>query len=358
MSPQGRNQVRYNKTIDQTYISDPTGKFIGTLEGDHTNNPLAYQGNVMDIQNVEPPQTRETGPQNIKQMEKDFVVNMATAVPSMLIPGGGLGAAALRGAGSMGLGTAVDQLLNKEKPISQSLGDVGLNTLINEVTAFPFEHKLKFEIPGITRTERGTVIRDPTLYESSAQGSRTSYGSGSTTGEFSGIGKSTSKGTSESVSIRQPYQGDMTPDMEALNARIVKLQGIEPKTKSQATQVNNLIDKLTEAMDAEAALSEGTITRTKGSSEGSSTSQSSRSSKGTSTSVGSGQNTINSKGMSQPGAATSSKESVTMNSSIWERLFNSIKVASKGQPLSKLDRALLNLGFNILADTTVNAPKD
>lgn len=361
-----KNKLVYSKDLDQTYVLTPDGKqSLGTVEGNQLNNPLLYQSNAADIQNIEPVNDPRVG---IKQMEKDFVTNMASAAPSM-IPG--IGPVA-RIAGSLGLGTAVDQLLNKDRPIEHSLGQAAFNTGVGEVGSFLTANRPSFEIPGMRTTSQSTLERGPTLSERTLSSKRNSslvrdalnelQSSGESTGRVSTTGSAAGK--SASTSIRQPYQGEMTVDMQALNDRIAKLKSIEPKNKSQATQVNNLIDKLEESLQAEAVLSEGTITKTSGTSEGSRASSSSSSSSSSRTgkseshsaSTGSGESTGTSQGMSQPGIATRTTSSVTTGGSKLERLIHAIHFTPNGEPLTPLQRVLLSLGFNTLADTTVNAP--
>lgn len=357
MAPSGKNQVRYNPKIGLTYITGADGKFVGTMEGDHTKNPLAYDPNASSILNVDEPQTRGTGAANIKQMEKDFVTNMATSAPSLFLPGSGLGATLGRSAASMGLGSFVDQLLNPEKPGAQTLGDVGINTLINEVTAFPFNKEFKFEIPGITKHKAGIVERGSSVYESSNVGRQSGASKGSSIGETLGTNEALTDRLMESTSIRQPYQGEMSTDMKALNDRIAKLKAIEPKNQSQETQVNNLIDKLTEAFDAEAELSSGTITKTTGSSQIKGTGSSKRSSSSYNTGESSGESSGSTKGKTSYGDQITSGNEVTHNAHLLERLFKAFRIKSGNNPLNPLERALLNLGFNTLFDTTANAPK-
>lgn len=124
-----QNRVVYNKDLDLTYIMSPDGKTqIGHMEGDQSKNPLAYQmgqpGGNQPTGNQQP-YNASTGPDKIKQMGKDFVVNAASMGPMMLGPELGLPARVLA---SLISGFGTDQVLNPDRNAAESLGQAGLNT--------------------------------------------------------------------------------------------------------------------------------------------------------------------------------------------------------------------------------------
>jgi hypothetical protein len=361
-----RNKLIYSKDLDHTYILDSTGKQVGSMEGDQRNNPLAFDPNVANIQNVIPPDSKEQTAANIKQAGKDFVVNAAVQAPLAFIPGGGALATLGRLGAAAGAGYGMDSLLNPDKTPTSKLGDALLNTTIGETFPWLAEHiggLSSFKIPGIRSETTSTRVADPTIMErtttgsgriqSNRQGSSSSSSEsnlsreGISNTESNRVGETKGNIKSRTTSYEAESTGPHTDAMSGVEAEIARLESIDATklNKGGQTQIDNAIAKnkaLLEAMNDANTTSmniRDLIGETKGTSsgEGSSTTKS----KGTGQTRSSGSSRISgtgessssgsskTTGSSTPGASTTTSSTVTHGSASWERILEAIQEMHK-----------------------------
>jgi len=354
------NIVKYNKDLDYTYIMDSNGKQLGGMEGDHTHNPNAYDPVMSQQMGMDKPQTNTSGAEKFQQLSKDFVVNAAAQAPLSFIPGVGPGAAIGRAALSGATSYGMDTLLNVHKSGQEKGINAVLNIILGEVAPWLASKGGGLELPGKTsvRTAEPTLLERESTSSRSGSSSGESTGRGTTRGTSEGgttsTGRGTTKGEFESTSIRQPYTGEITPEMQNLRDSIegfkTKLEGA--KNKSQVTQLQNVIGKYQDALAAHEDMQSGTITKTEGTRSGESTNQ--QQSQHTNTNQGSSTNQNQSSGSSQSSGTSQSTgtrtpgtvTTTTTGETLAERVVQGILDAHKstiGQ-ISKLKDFLIGTG--------------
>lgn len=332
-----RNKVTYSKDLDMTYIMSPDGKTpIGSMDGDQTDNPLVYDPKVAELQmqNVTPPSTAQTGPQKIAQMGKDLAVNAASQAP-LMIPGmGPILGPAIRVAASLGAGYLADRSINNgQHSPYESATQAALNTGVGTAIPWLLERSPNFRAPGIRSQSTTETTADPTVSERSSTGTRegvstgigTNTSTGSSTVSSSGTsareaistGESSNEGLTSGTSGRttttQHFNEELPPSdaMLAVQKEINRLKNIDTSkfNAGAMSQLNAAIDRNQSALEhlTEANINSGIVSKSSGTNEGytvgSSKSSNVSSSKGTSSSTSSG--TSQNSGTSQRSGTTS-----------------------------------------------------
>lgn len=365
-------KLSYSKTLDQTYLTDENGG-ITTYSGDVRGNPGLFSQSEMASSDDRGRRLKGTPGNDSGAMDliKDIGVDTATAIP-MMIPGGGIGGSIMRMLGGGLAGGITDQMLHKDKPMTQTIGDVGLNALISELGPLAFE-KLpgaRLVNPMYGKTKSSVTVHGPSAFSSETVGNLERRGAmeGSGFNEFTGknSGSTSNTGEIQSHSVRQPFEASAphTPAMEAIQSEIDRL-GNMPYTKNTAKQIDAAIAKNQAALDAlqEAGTTSGVITDTTGKRSGENTFQGERSGSARATRRGtsSSQGTNNSitTGTRTTGDIQMNGYEEGSRSGALGYIGDILRAShfGKNPPMNALERLFTSLGFNIGADATVNAPR-
>lgn len=408
--PEGTT-YHYSKDRNLTFYYDKGGKLIGSHAGqpgdDNSNvNSLlglpqvqAYQPwmkepglSFQQLEENEPTQNF-TGspvgspldilPQINPQSPKDLLTDVASQVPLMLIPGGGMARTAIRAGSSLVAGAIADRMMNPDKSAGATAGDTFLNTLLGMLPAHLMENKFGIK----PRTTMRETIQEPTLRENfsntegstSGKSTRSGTSSSETSGTSSTTSNSTSSGSTEtkgrSVSTEQRLNigGPHDDQIKATQKEIERLNNIDLSKLNAGgqKQVANALLRNHQALEAliEANTASGHVvgsefkTTREGTSSGQSTSERSSETTGTQQSTGttSGKSQSSTTGGSKetPGKITSIQTGPHQGflGNILEMLQSVHSTPRGSKPLSPLQKALVGLGLNSLTDLTVNAPE-
>lgn len=158
--PQSKEpQVRYNKTLDQTYIIHPNGS-TSTLTGDVRGMPGMLNEEELKATDANKSLKGNPGSELYgKNLGKDILADLASSAATAFLPGGPI----IKGLGSAAVGTGVDQFMNPDKPLSQSASEGTLNAAIGEILPWLAFEKAGIKFPKNTRILESTVKQEPTV---------------------------------------------------------------------------------------------------------------------------------------------------------------------------------------------------
>lgn len=372
-----QSKLTYSKTLDRTYLDKGDGSAVQVFGGDVRDLPGLFS--TKELSGSEPSGTQLQGNRGSveygKQIGKDLLTDLVTQIPLATMGGGGI-TQVLKRMGVGGLaGGITDQLVNPDKPLSQTAGDVGANVALGELIPFLAEQGLpKIRIPGFERRKVSNTIHEATTGSSRNVGSSIREGISEGSGVSSREGKSTSsssgQGNFKTETIRRNVDvaASHTPAMETLEKEIARLESIDTgKFNAGALkQVENAIAKNKAALDAmeDAGNSSYVITNTEGERSGSGISNTESSGTGKSSSRSASRGTASNTGertsVTQPGASqTSSFETGSRSGPLGALMdiFNASGFDPATKKLNPLQRLLYGLGFNVGTDLTVNSPR-